>query len=113
MSANQTTFKTLGVDKYEAIQDMAEWLLENDNRGIMVSPSEGIALAFSPVTDGVNQPDMYWVSFAYCNVDENKFRQNVGAWLAYTRGFTYGHDYTLMRRDILNMIIESFGLESW
>lgn len=112
MSANQTTFKSLGVDKNEAIEQMAEWLLENDNRGIMVSPSEGIALAFSPTDEEINQPDMYWVSFAYCNVDENKFRRNVGAWLAYTRGVDY-METALMRRDILNLIIESFDLESW
>ena len=111
MSANKTTFKTIGVDKNEAIQEMEEWLTENSNRRIMVSPDFGFCVAFDPLNEDMENPKMFRVAFSHCNTDEKKFRRNVGAWLAFY-SLTNG-EYTVMRGHVIREILDNNSCEDW
>lgn len=111
MSANQTTFKTLGVDKVDAIEEMTLWANENTKRGIQISELHRSAVVFSPMNEEIENPDMFFVSFSHCNTDETKFRPNVGAWLAF-ESFHCG-EVTVMRKDMLLDILELYEFRAW
>ena len=92
---------------------MVEWVADNyQDRNIVVSEENKIALVFWPVNENITNPDMFYVAFSHCNKDETKFRPNVGAWLAYVNG-VHNMQVTIMRKEMLEDIIFKYVFMEW